>query len=163
MCCKLLRIEALQKPAHKWCGNCDIGKGCRIYDSRPEECRAFACSYLVNSSLGPEWRPDRSRLMLTSELQTGRLVAYVDPQRPDAWRQDPFHASLRKWSREFLAQGRQVLVDIARRTIVIFPDHTVDLGILTDDDRILTFQEGGRMQAIKLHKDDPRAKPAAAR
>src|SRR5436305_14221849 len=36
LCCKLLSITELEKPIGKWCPHCEIGKGCKIYDCRPQ-------------------------------------------------------------------------------------------------------------------------------
>jgi hypothetical protein len=48
MCCKVLGITELQKPVGKWCKHCEIGYGCRIYETRPAECRTFHCAWLVD-------------------------------------------------------------------------------------------------------------------
>ena len=54
------------------------------------------------------------------------------------------------------------MVVIGKRAIVVLPDREVDLGIMGDDDRIVTVREetpfGTRFNALKLHKSDPRVK-----
>tara|TARA_R100000008_G_C3541745_1_gene145161 strand:- start:15 stop:497 length:483 start_codon:yes stop_codon:yes gene_type:complete len=47
LCCKLPEINYTneKKGAFKWCTNCDIGKGCKIYSSRPQGCKDFYCLY----------------------------------------------------------------------------------------------------------------------
>ena len=52
LCCKVMAIEQLAKPASAWCPHCKPGRGCRIYADRPAECRAFSCLWLVNDRLG---------------------------------------------------------------------------------------------------------------
>ena len=38
-CCRVFDIAEVQTPAGKWCDHCDIGRGCKIYNERPEACR----------------------------------------------------------------------------------------------------------------------------
>ena len=63
LCCKVLDIDALNKPAGKWCQHCRPGDGgCSIYQTRPATCRDFACGWLVIARLGEEWKPSRARM-----------------------------------------------------------------------------------------------------
>lgn len=65
-CCKVTRIRVLDKPAGQWCRHCEPGgRGCTIYESRPEPCRAFDCLWLIDSAklLPDDARPDRSKIM----------------------------------------------------------------------------------------------------
>ena len=57
-CCKTHQIAVLQKPQGKWCSNCSIGIGCKIYNQRPEECEKYACEWLKGSGFESE-RPDK--------------------------------------------------------------------------------------------------------
>ena len=53
LCCKLLRIEAFNKPVGTWCSHCAPGRGgCTIYETRPTECRDFYCAWLTTPALG---------------------------------------------------------------------------------------------------------------
>lgn len=67
VCCDVLTIDEpeLKKPPGILCSNCDPGKGCKIYQSRPSVCRNWHCGWRLASSLGPEWRPDRSRILIS--------------------------------------------------------------------------------------------------
>ena len=64
MCCKLPSIAELEKPAGVWCQHVLKGKGCGIYEARPEVCRAFRCSWLRDPDSPDSWRPDRCGFML---------------------------------------------------------------------------------------------------
>jgi hypothetical protein len=157
----LLRVVELDKPAGIWCTHCDTGKGCKIYAERPAECRQFHCGFLRSPDLKEEWRPSRCRIVLRSEFDTNRLIAQVDPERPGVWKREPFHSKLREWARNAVPLRRQVLVCIDKRTIVILPDRDVDLGIIGDDELIVTQETRGpsglRLDALKMRRDDPRA------
>ena len=47
MCCKLpeINFKELKKKSFEWCKNCEIGVGCKIYDTRPKGCKDFYCLY----------------------------------------------------------------------------------------------------------------------
>ena len=130
MCCKLMGVEALRKPPHAWCGHFRKGAGCAIYADRPKACADYACYWLQAKHLGPEWRPDRSRFILHREDGGQRLVVEVDPARPDAWRKEPFHGTLRDWARHGAANGLTLNVIVGERAWEMRPDGDVDLGVI---------------------------------
>ena len=160
LCCKVLGIIELGSPQGQWCRHCDIGRGCRIYDERPSECRSFHCGYLIWPMTDEHWFPARSKMVIVSELDGKRVAIYVDPARPDAWRERPYHDEIRQWATGAAQQAHQLVVFIGRRAIVIFPDREVDLGPIADDERVITFERrgpaGNVWQAVKLKADDPR-------
>ena len=65
LCCKVMAVTELQKTRGTWCKHCSPGKGCGIYATRPAECRSFFCGWLLDPRLGPEWKPSRSKIVLT--------------------------------------------------------------------------------------------------
>jgi len=86
LCCNLEPVTTpeLTKPANRWCEHCEVGKGCRIYDGRPQACRDFQCLWLA-SDAPPSMRPDRIHLYA---FKTGDVTKVcVDPDYPDAWRE----------------------------------------------------------------------------
>ena len=89
MCCKLLNIvdPELTKPAYKWCQHCDIGKGCKIYSTRPEACKAFECLWLQDRRgvFPDDARPDKSGVVLRP-TPVGGVLAHCDKHRPERWR-----------------------------------------------------------------------------
>lgn len=46
LCCKLFGVGTIAKAPMQWCSHCNIyGKyGCKVYDTRPDECKAFLCA-----------------------------------------------------------------------------------------------------------------------
>lgn len=65
MCCKIPSIEELSKPAETWCQHCKPGKGCMIYENRPEVCREYICYWLMAEDVVPDWmKPSESRILL---------------------------------------------------------------------------------------------------
>ena len=135
MCCKLLAIPELDKPALRWCAHCDIGTGCKIYDSRPAPCAAFVCGYLTSPGLDERWRPADSKIVLAFDEAAKRIYVHVEN---DAWRREPFHARIKAWSREMWKAGGQVLVWQGHDVIAVLPQKDVNLGRLKQGQRILT-------------------------
>ncbi len=109
-CCKMLKIEELNKPAHSWCAHCKIGSGCGIYAARPESCRIYECVWLQSQRGGkplpPEMRPDKSRVVIGVTNQGDDLVLYVNPDRRDAWKR----GATGKFVAEMRAKGFAVMV-----------------------------------------------------
>lgn len=160
LCCKVMSITELAKPQGAWCRHCAIGSGCKIYDERPHECRHFYCGYLTWPMAEDHWRPAKSKMVIVSELGGTRVGVHVDPGKPMAWRDEPYYSDLKDWARHAAMSMMQVVVCIGRRTHVILPDRDVDLGIVEDDERIISWEvrssQGTEIRAEKLKADDPR-------
>jgi len=121
-----MTVAELSKPGGTWCTHCDIGKGCRIYADRPQSCSVFFCVYLLNATLGEHWKPSHSRMVVTRD--TGRINIIVDPERPDAWRKEPYHSDLKKWAASFALQQTIVAVTVGETITIVLPDRDVPLG-----------------------------------
>lgn len=102
LCCKLLPVKGLDKPANQRCRHQAVGKGCRVYHRPgfPSECAVWNCRWLLNEA-GSVKRPDRTHYVIdvmpdlvlaqavdgeTTEIMV--IQVWVDPAWPDAWR-DP--------------------------------------------------------------------------
>jgi hypothetical protein len=161
MCCKLPSIPELNKPRFAWCQHCDAAKGCRSYDVRPEPCRNFYCGYLTNPQLSDDWKPSKSKLMITLEPDANRLVVHVDPTRPDAWRSEPYYSQIKRWARVAVAADGQVLVWIGSRIMGILPDADKEFNNLREDQMIVLAQKetpaGPQYDMFVIDYDDPRA------
>lgn len=142
LCCKLFPVPELEKPAGRWCVHIVQGKGCGIHTNRPHVCRAFWCQWIENPDLGPEWKPERARFVLSIYPGTQSLAVTVDPASPGAWRADAYLPSLRRWAAAALAAGEQVLVFVGERVTVILPDREKDLGRIGRGDRIVSLKNG---------------------
>jgi hypothetical protein len=61
-CCDFIPIktEKLEKPANTLCIHCVPGKGCSVYDLRPDICRSWHCGWRISNEIPDDWRPDRS-------------------------------------------------------------------------------------------------------
>ena len=142
LCCKLLRIDAFDKPVGTWCAHCAPGRGgCTIYENRPTECRNFYCGWLTTPGLGPEWRPNKCKMFLRME---GNLIAvHVDPSDPSAWRREPFFRQLKEFATKAVDKDQQVVVYVKNRVTVIFPNKEVDVGTMNPGDELVVREQWG--------------------
>jgi hypothetical protein len=106
LCCKLVPVEQLEKPAGVRCKHQRSGKGCMIYAKRPWSCREWTCLWIKGTDTNGQplalSRPDRVHYVIdevpdivrTTNSETGETLqldvmqVWVDPLYPDA-HQDP--------------------------------------------------------------------------
>ena len=143
LCCKVMAIEELSKPTGQWCRHCKPGRGCQIHDSRPGECRDFNCLWLIDQRFGPHWRPNKSKLVLTTSADG--IEVRCDASFPDAWRREPFHGEIRTLAASGEAHDVTVLVIVGERMILLASDREFDLGVVGTDQRIVQEFDGGRL------------------
>src|SRR5581483_622768 len=102
----------------------------------------------------------RCKFVIVAELEGTRIALHMDPGYPQAWRKEPFYTQVKDWAAVAAEQMHQVVVSIGKRAIVVFPDREVDLGLIDDDERIITWDTktatGRRLDAVKMKADDPR-------
>jgi hypothetical protein len=154
LCCKVMGIKEIGKPMGSWCSHCKPGKGCGIYSERPEECRTFLCDWLQAEALGPEWKPEKSKIVLVSRYH--RIVAYVDPSTPTAWRKSPYLERLTALMQVGLPQSRLVYVSVSERYTLLLPDRFEELGHLGEDDEVqvktIRMATGGLRYDVKVRR-----------
>ena len=147
MCCKVYRIDDLEKPAGKWCVHCAIGSGCKIYDSRPQQCRAFDCVWVQSEDLPASWKPELSKIVFSVWPSTGFIYGQVDPKSPFAWQKEPYLSGMRQWSEQLLAQRRHLLVFVGSEATLIMPTGPVPIGPMSPADGFVireTFNTRGK-------------------
>jgi hypothetical protein len=107
--------------------------------------------------LGDEWRPTMAK-MVVSPGADGKMIVYVDPAFPNAWREEPYHGALKKLARESSDSKGQVVVYLKKRAIVVLPDKDVELGELAPGDHIavgVTETSSGRVfEAHRISTDE---------
>jgi hypothetical protein len=143
LCCKVMAIEQISKPASFWCPHCKPGRGCQIYPERPGECRSFKCLWLLNERLDERWRPSISKLVLTTS-EDG-IEVRCDPGFPDAWRKEPFRGEIQQWAVSGETRDVTVVVVVGRKMILVTSDREFDLGVVNPDQRIVRELEGARV------------------
>ena len=156
LCCKVAGVEEIKKPNGVWCTHCVRGKRCVIYEQRPPSCRSFYCQWMVEKSLGPEWKPERAKFALVKTDGGRRITALVDPGFPSAWRRSPYYENLKQWATkaaQMLPEMYLVDVLIGQRSIVILPDRDVEVGVLEPDEGLhLEYKNVAMGRAIEVSK-----------
>lgn len=137
LCCKVMGVPDLEpkKLPHQWCQHCDIGKGCRIYETRPTTCREFECVWLQDTQnlFGENCRPDKLGVVFVPAGDGIGLIAHCDPARPTAWRNPQALARLRVCA----AAGYLAAARAGKRYWVITPTHEWEVPadcVVTDKD-----------------------------
>lgn len=151
LCCKVMAIEALAKPAGTWCRHCKPRRGCAIYAARPGECEDFACLWLANDLLDECWKPSRSKLVVTTS--DDGIEIRCDPGSPNAWRKQPYADDIRSWAAEGELDDMTVLVIVGQRMTLVTPEREFDLGVVGPDERIVRELEGTRVVGATVVKD----------
>lgn len=102
-CCRVFDIPQVQKPAGVWCQHCDIGKGCKIYEARPQPCVEFECLWLLsqkredpNEHLPASLRPDRCKVVFAPSTDENVMAALTMPGTPMAWQRKDVRALINR-------------------------------------------------------------------
>ncbi|WP_374470425.1 YkgJ family cysteine cluster protein [Phenylobacterium sp.] len=136
LCCKVMAVSELSKPGGTLCVHARPGKGCGIYETRPQGCRAFACVWLMDREMPHRFRPDQTKVVLDMDHEGRRLIARCDPANPLAWRRNPMHAALKGYAQDHWGTGKVVMAVAGRRAWVITPKADIDLGEIDPAARI---------------------------
>lgn len=134
LCCRLLPVVSLRKPASQRCVH-QFSGGCAVYHRAgfPRECSIWSCRWLVDAETIGLRRPDRTGYVIDimpdliharqrPEDEPAPVVCvqvWCDPARPEAWR-DP--ALLRFMERKAATAGEVMLVRFGTtKAIVVIP------------------------------------------
>lgn len=66
-CCKTLPVPSISKKAGVWCEHCELGRGCKVNDHKPNACRNFRCMWLLGAG-GEADRPDKTGVVTHVEV-----------------------------------------------------------------------------------------------
>jgi hypothetical protein len=135
LCCNLLHVIELSKPANKWCKHCRPGRGgCSIYKTRPHICRSYACGWLMTKNVSDEWFPLHSHMIISLGVFNGikTITVTVDPRYPDIWKEQPYYGQLKQMARRGLhvRSAEEILlvhVRVDRRAWLLTPNEDVEI------------------------------------
>ena len=141
LCCKVMGIVELEKPKGVWCDHAVPGRGCAIYDKRPDSCRVFSCLWLLDEQLGEEWKPEKSKLVIVPDNDGRATRVYVDASSPEAWKREPYHRSLLDFMHKGMPEGRLLFINVGDKHGLLLPDardgwRLEDLGKLQASDSV---------------------------
>jgi hypothetical protein len=145
LCCKVFSVPEVDSPRSVLCKHCVPEKGCSIHLARPQICRDFFCNWLLVDALGPEWQPERSRIVLQSVALPGGhqgLSVHADPDHPDGWKSPPYYDQIKGWARKAEQHTKEfgpiyfVVAEVDRRKLLVLPEKEIDLGLFGDGESI---------------------------
>lgn len=138
LCCQLLEVPALKKPANASCANCEEGVGCSIWAERPPICRRFRCLWYPNPQLPAGLRPDLCGAIFEPIRDEKIVIVNVDPRRPEVWRQ--LGSLVNKLICKYVDEGTAVVVIIGAERHILLPtgirEAEVRAGILRGAQRL---------------------------
>jgi hypothetical protein len=135
LCCKVLTIEELQKPAGIYCSHCKVGVGCGIYAERFDVCRNFMCAWTYSTTMGPELKPEVTHVVIWEWTGGRSVLAECDLDYPDAWRAPAVINFLRQTAAK-LPSGWIVVAKLGQQTWRITQD-----AILSEQGDVTAFVE----------------------
>lgn len=115
LCCKLIEVKPLGKPADTWCQHC-TKHSCRIWSERPEICKTYDCLWRTTPEMPEELRPSQCKVAFECHDPEKVAIAHVDKDRPEAWRKKPVIGVITKLLREkwtvwvMIGQDRHLLL-----------------------------------------------------
>lgn len=141
LCCRLVPVRELDKPAGERCRHQRTGKGCAVYQRAgfPMSCRFWSCAWLTGDDTADLRRPDRSRYVIDPMPDYVTLVndetgarsplevvqIWCDPKFPDAWKDPALLDFIERRGRE----GKAAIVRYSQSGGVgVFPPGTTDNG-----------------------------------
>lgn len=116
LCCTILRVDELAKPAGRDCVHQRGPQGCAIHATRPPICRAYRCLWL-QGGLEDDERPDATGGVVDLETTGVGLRLAIREARPGAF------------------DGSPALQAIAERYRTSMPVRITDTGDVADPDR----------------------------
>jgi hypothetical protein len=139
MCCKVYDVPMLSKPAGKWCTHCKPGNGCSIWETRPDFCQSFFCRYMLDANLGPEWKPDLCKFVMSYQ-PNGTFAVTCDHGFRHAWKQEPYYSAIKRMALQLLNNGITLYVVDGVSKIIVTPDDDVVVGGINEDPNYSIFK-----------------------
>jgi hypothetical protein len=97
LCCSLLLIRELDKPAFQHCPYVAVGKGCTAYSATgPVPCgaaRRFDCKWRTDASLGKHWRPKICGMIIHAP-RANELQIICSSKGAKLWRREPYWSEI---------------------------------------------------------------------
>ena len=116
LCCKLIEVKPLKKPAGTWCQHC-TKHSCGIWEERPDICKTYDCLWRTTPEMSEDLRPSKCRVAFEYHKE-GVAIAHVDKDRPHAWMTNPVKGAIIK----LLRSGVTVWVMIGNDRHMLLPE-----------------------------------------
>ncbi|MGL4811029.1 MAG: hypothetical protein ACRCXM_04550 [Beijerinckiaceae bacterium] len=84
--------------------------------------------WILDERLGPEWKPETARFVMSYTPDQHMLGVRVDPGAPQAWRRAPYLAGLHRWAKALAERNHFVMVNVGDTGFLVMPERIVELG-----------------------------------
>ena len=152
LCCKVMNVPELKKPAGTMCSHAVLGKGCTIREHRPRSCRMFFCGWRLDPNIDSMWKPEICGFVLTIDLRYQAMLVMTDPDRPLAWRAQPYYGRMKEWSAHAFRENKRIVALCLGEATVLLPDCDVPIGALGPDDEIVLSRSAEGYNAVRRRK-----------
>jgi hypothetical protein len=152
LCCKVMIVPELQKPSGTLCSHAVPGKGCSIREHRPRSCRTFFCGWRIDPNIDSMWKPEICGFVLTIQLRYQAMLVMVDPDRPLAWKAQPYYGRMKEWSARAFKENKRIVAVCLNEATVLLPDRDVPIGALGLDDEIVLSHGAEGYNAVRRRK-----------
>lgn len=107
LCCKLLAVTEIAKPAGIWCEHCTVGAGCQIHsdDKYPPSCKVYNCLWKLREDVPLEFKPDAVKAVMGVTTDGEGLLVYARTVSLDG-----VPEKFKKWLREQIVPNGKVIV-----------------------------------------------------
>ncbi len=150
LCCTVLRVDELTKPARVACNELRReGAGCSIYATRPSICRSYKCAWLLGS-FGDDDRPDSLGAVLDLQFRGDRLWLEIHEESPGAFERSE---RLREIAEEYRASAHVRISDGDRAAEPDRPFRILRAGGIEQrvcGTRVEVFQDGMRIDSTEI-------------
>jgi hypothetical protein len=105
--------------------------------------------------MGDHWKPDRSRIVITTGWNGNSLEFRCDPGQPGAWRKEPYYSEIMQLAMNARSIDGAVFVVVNESSTLVAPEGEFALGKVGPDQRIVQQFQGSRLVNVRLiHKDE---------
>lgn len=126
LCCKVYEFLEVPTSAGEWCRHFAPGLRCTIHETRPNQCRRYQCAWTLNDFIDEVWKPTVSGFVM--DILESEVVVFNDPDRPGAWKREPYYSRLKAISSRSQRPFVQVTVLDQGKIFVVFPESDVEVG-----------------------------------
>ena len=121
LCCKVIHVESLRKPAGTWCQHCSKGSAtaCQIFrkPERPYECGKFQCTWTKQYDWPEMMKPSKSR-MVFEDIDSKILLVTCDPDMPSGWKES---LPIKRFLKKLALGGKAVVIRAGKETHTLLP------------------------------------------
>jgi hypothetical protein len=108
----------MSSPSNKWCKECDVGVGCKIFDNVDDQCKSFRCAYNQMEKVSITMRPDNCKVIferMTDIIFHGTL----DPDYE-------LNNNVKNQIGVFVRDGFSVIIESIGKRVQIYPAQDIN-------------------------------------